>query len=826
MALNLPTSCPIFAPPVNPNPAHNPLQTRPPTEVRFARWNNANAEKFNQRRRAQQEIEDDVRRERRFDSATRIATVAAADSSTSSDAEPTFKSIGTPSSPSSPSIPGRKSKYSKNPSPSSHPAFRRVIRPTKLSSIAREKPEIDRKANISVGDDGLSYVIDGAPFEFKYSYTETPKQKPIKLREPPYAPFGPTTMGRPWTGRAPLPPSKKKLKEFDSFQLPPPHKKGVKPVQSPGPYLPGSGPKYVKSREEILGEPLTDQEVKDLVNSCVKTRRQLNMGRDGLTHNMLDNIHAHWKRRRVCKIKCKGVCTVDMENVCQQLEERTGGKIIYRRGGVIFLFRGRNYNYKTRPRFPLMLWRPITPVYPRLIQRAPEGLTVEEATEMRKKGRNLIPIRKLGKNGVYSDLVDNVREAFEECELVRIDCQGMNGSDYRKIGAKLKDLVPCVLISFERENILVWRGQEWKSSFLNPESNLKEVKESDVDDSSSIAPSLEGEEALTLCAFTASVNDENPQMIDTSITSSSSEVVGAEGTEDPSPSPYIEPCATIDTVSTVGGTYETVTISDIKGFRNDEAELEMKAYSSSTIPQDTRDAHDEAETISISDIKGFRNNEAELEMKAYISSCGNADDETKTISSTSGTENILDSTCHTDEASATTSVGTGTMPVTVESTETKLVAPGSNETPQDACIDSQNLNEQARLSAACKEKVLSLLNEAVGSGSALILDDSSLDADIIYQRAVALANSAPPGPVFKHRPRRVAAQMSKKLVVRKQKQEATELEVKEITVYAKKGSEKKDSKVHRTKTRDFGEPLDSIVPQGSLRVDELAKLLA
>lgn len=43
-------------------------------------------------------------------------------------------------------------------------------------------------------------------------------------------------------------------------------------------------------------------------------------GRDGLTHNMLDNIHAHWKRRRVCKIKCKGVCTVDMDNVRQQLE--------------------------------------------------------------------------------------------------------------------------------------------------------------------------------------------------------------------------------------------------------------------------------------------------------------------------------------------------------------------------------------------------------------------------------------------------------------------------------------------------------------------------
>lgn len=77
-------------------------------------------------------------------------------------------------------------------------------------------------------------------------------------------------------------------------------------------------------------------------------------------------------------------------------QERTGGKIIYSTGGVIYLFRGRNYNYKICPRFPLMLWRPISPVYPRLIKRVPEGLTLEEATEMRKKGRKLIPICKLG----------------------------------------------------------------------------------------------------------------------------------------------------------------------------------------------------------------------------------------------------------------------------------------------------------------------------------------------------------------------------------------------------------------------------------------------
>ncbi|KAJ6698802.1 CRS2-ASSOCIATED FACTOR 1 CHLOROPLASTIC, partial [Salix purpurea] len=416
MALKLfPTPFPIFAPPAS-NPSH-----RPSTEVHFSRWYNANADKFNQRYHAQQEIEEDISRRRRFTSANNIVThynpknAAEVDSSF-------FKSTGTPSSPSSPSIP--------------------------------------RKADIKLSEDGVSYVIDGAPFEFKYSYTETPKVKPLKLREAPYAPFGPTTMPRPWTGRAPLPPSKKKLREFDSFVLPPPDKKGVKPVQAPGPFFPGAGPRYAKTREEILGDPLTQEEIQELVEGCLKAKRQLNMGRDGLTHNMLDNIHAHWKRRRVCKIKCKGVCTVDMDNVCQQLEDRTGGKIIYRKGGVL------------------------------LIQRAPEGLTLQEASAMRNKGRKLMPICKLGKNGVYRDLVRNVREAFEECELVRINCQGMNGSDFRKIGAKLRDLVPCVLISFECEHILMWRGRDWKSSFTNPVNDGNEAKNSSIDGATSVTPLL------------------------------------------------------------------------------------------------------------------------------------------------------------------------------------------------------------------------------------------------------------------------------------------------------------------------------------------------
>lgn len=44
------------------------------------------------------------------------------------------------------------------------------------------------------------------------------------------------------------------------------------------------------------------------------------IGRDGLTHNMLNDIHNNWKNAEAVRIKCLGVPTVDMENVCTQLE--------------------------------------------------------------------------------------------------------------------------------------------------------------------------------------------------------------------------------------------------------------------------------------------------------------------------------------------------------------------------------------------------------------------------------------------------------------------------------------------------------------------------
>lgn len=44
------------------------------------------------------------------------------------------------------------------------------------------------------------------------------------------------------------------------------------------------------------------------------------IGRDGLTHNMLNDIHNNWKKVEAVRIKCLGVPTLDMQNVCAQLE--------------------------------------------------------------------------------------------------------------------------------------------------------------------------------------------------------------------------------------------------------------------------------------------------------------------------------------------------------------------------------------------------------------------------------------------------------------------------------------------------------------------------
>ncbi|GAB2229229.1 hypothetical protein Droror1_Dr00023367 [Drosera rotundifolia] len=51
-----------------------------------------------------------------------------------------------------------------------------------------------------------------------------------------------------------------------------------------------------------------------------------------------------------------------------------------------------------------------------------------------------------------------------------------------KIWIYVQDLVPCVLISFENEHILMWRGRDWKSSFGGIEEENDATENSTDDD--------------------------------------------------------------------------------------------------------------------------------------------------------------------------------------------------------------------------------------------------------------------------------------------------------------------------------------------------------
>ncbi|KAH7415110.1 hypothetical protein KP509_14G027700 [Ceratopteris richardii] len=114
-----------------------------------------------------------------------------------------------------------------------------------------------------------------------------------------------------------------------------------------------------------------------------------------------------------------------------------------------------------------MLWKPHAPLYPPLITDTPGDLKVHEARALRKRGLKIMPLTILSKNAYYGDLIQHVREAFGDEELVRIDCKGLNVSDYKKIGAKLRDLVPCYLLSFQKDQVILWRGRENMLDHIN-----------------------------------------------------------------------------------------------------------------------------------------------------------------------------------------------------------------------------------------------------------------------------------------------------------------------------------------------------------------------
>jgi hypothetical protein len=251
----------------------------------------------------------------------------------------------------------------------------------------------------------------------------------------------------------------------------------------------------------------------------------------------------------------------------------------------------------------------------------------------------------------------------------------------------------------------------------------------------------------------------------------------------------------------------------LEGLQNET--FSVKDASTLNLKRSRMDAEDQGEDLSQKDIdetfavKIFISTSTEI----YESKTTPDNDDSSAVTEfeamriTSGSEVIVDDRGYIDEMLITTSV----------ESDTTLERIGNMEKLQNVSEGSQDVSELAKLNESYTQGVLELLKHAVEIGSAVVLD-ANLDADAVYQKAVAFAQSAPPGPVFRRQPRNTVVQKS-------EMQENGELEVKQVTSFSKMGggSERKSSKVRR---KYFNEQYVDSVPQGSLRVDELAKLLA
>jgi len=189
------------------------------------------------------------------------------------------------------------------------------------------------------------------------------------------------------------------------------------------------------------------------------------------------------------------------------------------------------------------------------------------------------------------------------------------------------------------------------------------------------------------------------------------------------------------------------------------------------------------------------------------------------ISDSHGTSDIMDDKSFGDCLSTSIS-GSNAMLGSRNSNIFSTVDPHADELLNDSGVADVSL--LPRSATPCANGISLLLEQAVEQGSALVLDKDSLDADNIYRTTVSFAQSAPPGPVFmKHR---------KVVVQKRDKQEAPSLETRETPTVTTKGTtvttkDKRGRSPRIRRKENFDERFMNLVPQGTLGVDELAKLL-
>jgi RNA-binding protein YhbY len=94
-------------------------------------------------------------------------------------------------------------------------------------------------------------------------------------------------------------------------------------------------------------ESLTEEELHYLKRLGYKHKNYMILGVRGVFGGVVLNMHLHWKKHQLVKIRCKNFTKEEIDETGKQLARLSGGIVVdVQHGSTIVMYRGRNY---TRP---------------------------------------------------------------------------------------------------------------------------------------------------------------------------------------------------------------------------------------------------------------------------------------------------------------------------------------------------------------------------------------------------------------------------------------------------------------------------------------------
>nr|XP_043609459.1 CRM-domain containing factor CFM3, chloroplastic/mitochondrial [Erigeron canadensis]XP_043609460.1 CRM-domain containing factor CFM3, chloroplastic/mitochondrial [Erigeron canadensis] len=105
----------------------------------------------------------------------------------------------------------------------------------------------------------------------------------------------------------------------------------------------GQVKKGMKKAPTLAELTLEDSELRRLRTVGTTLRERITIPKAGITESVLQNIHDHWRKSELVRLKFHEVLARDMKTAHHIVQRRTGGLVIWQSGSVMMVYRGVNY---------------------------------------------------------------------------------------------------------------------------------------------------------------------------------------------------------------------------------------------------------------------------------------------------------------------------------------------------------------------------------------------------------------------------------------------------------------------------------------------------